>query len=704
MLVIRFLKHGDIPLSMKRFHWFEISLITIIMAVHLYAAFSAPHNFSMRWFIRDDAYYYFKVAQNIAEGHGSTFDGINLANGYHPLWMVVCVPVFALASFDLILPLRVLLVIMAVISALTSLLLFRLLRKAFPEPVAMLAAAYWGLSTLIHNIITQPGMETGITALAIILMLYLLQKFDERWRAEGVTKRSIVILALGALFVLFSRLDSVYLALIVGVWAIFRSTPIRYLLPIDLLLTFFIVVFAYIQRAELKIYLLVYADAAIISAAVIFIVQTLVFYFTGLYQHPKSLPVPKLLLRTLIAVTVSALVSGGLLWVFFSISHFSDLPRAVPLLYWVLALVATLVTRLGLRFISPWDDVPSNGADAPLVQFRQHWKTWLTEGLTFYGILGAVLGVYMLFNRFMFGTFMPVSGQIKRWWGSLPNNVYGGGAQTVLDIFALDPSRSQPWKLFTGALRTWIQQIPKRYGHFNDLYWLAILVIAVIVLLLFLRHRKTNLRRVFQLGLIPLLVSAELQAFLYGAMGYAAAHEWYWTMQMFTLVILACFVITELLALLPHHKIVSWVTWASAGALSIYLAFTFAVTIYERMPYQDAHAGEPYMDMLPILEGYTEPGSIIGMTGGGNAGYFINDRTIVNMDGLINSYDYFQAVKEEKGDEYLQRIGVNYVFGSYYILTESMPYRYNLAGRLQKIPNVPAYGNKELLHFVPATP
>jgi hypothetical protein len=106
------------------------------------------------------------------------------------------------------------------------------------------------------------------------------------------------------------------------------------------------------------------------------------------------------------------------------------------------------------------------------------------------------------------------------------------------------------------------------------------------------------------------------------------------------------------------------------------------------------------MDMLPILEGYTEPGSIIGMTGGGNAGYFIKDRTIVNMDGLINSYDYFQSVKAEKAAEYLEKTGVDYVFGSHYILTMSMPYRPNLENRLEKMPSVPAYGNKELMRFI----
>jgi hypothetical protein len=307
----------------------------------------------------------------------------------------------------------------------------------------------------------------------------------------------------------------------------------------------------------------------------------------------------------------------------------------------------------------------------------------------------------MLFNRWMFGTFMPVSGQVKRWWGTLPNNVYGGGSQTILDVFALDPLRSQAWKLLTGPLRTWVSHIPKSYGRFDNLYWTAILLIAVIALLLFLRNRKKNLQRVFQLGLIPLLVSAELQAFLYGAMGYAAEHEWYWTMQMFTLVILAAFVLTNLIEILPRHKTITWFSWGSAGAISIYLAFIFAVTIYQRMPYQDANAGKPYMDMLPILEGYTEPGAIIGMTGGGNAGYFIHDRTIVNMDGLINSYDYFQAVKEEKAADYLQKMGMKYVFGSYYILTVSMPYRPNLADRLEQMPNVPAYGNKELLHLLP---
>ena len=36
----------------------------------------------------DDSFFYLKTARNMARGLGSTFDGINPTNGYHPLWMV----------------------------------------------------------------------------------------------------------------------------------------------------------------------------------------------------------------------------------------------------------------------------------------------------------------------------------------------------------------------------------------------------------------------------------------------------------------------------------------------------------------------------------------------------------------------------------------------------------------------------------------
>ena len=199
---------------LKRFHWFELALIIVVMSVHIYVAFSAPHNFSLRWFVRDDAYYYFKVAQNVSEGRGSTFDGLNPTNGYHPLWMLVCVPIFALARFDLILPLRVLLVVLAALSVVSAILLFRLLKKPAGEPIAMLAAAYWALDMNIHGIITQQGLETGLVALSVMVLLRLMQTLDEK---AQLSPADFVKLALAALFVLFPPVF-VYPFAVVLVW------------------------------------------------------------------------------------------------------------------------------------------------------------------------------------------------------------------------------------------------------------------------------------------------------------------------------------------------------------------------------------------------------------------------------------------------------------------------------------------------------
>src|ERR1051326_2162804 len=46
---------------------------------------------------QEDGYYYFKVAQQLAQGAGSTFDGVHATNGYHPLWLLCLAAVFRIA-------------------------------------------------------------------------------------------------------------------------------------------------------------------------------------------------------------------------------------------------------------------------------------------------------------------------------------------------------------------------------------------------------------------------------------------------------------------------------------------------------------------------------------------------------------------------------------------------------------------------------
>lgn len=47
-----------------------------------------PIPFLQGGFIRDDDFFYLKVAENFSRGFGSTFDQVQTTNGYHPLWML----------------------------------------------------------------------------------------------------------------------------------------------------------------------------------------------------------------------------------------------------------------------------------------------------------------------------------------------------------------------------------------------------------------------------------------------------------------------------------------------------------------------------------------------------------------------------------------------------------------------------------------
>ena len=48
--------------------------------------------------VADDAFYYFTIARHLAAGHGATFDGLAPTNGFHPLWLLLLTPVFALTG------------------------------------------------------------------------------------------------------------------------------------------------------------------------------------------------------------------------------------------------------------------------------------------------------------------------------------------------------------------------------------------------------------------------------------------------------------------------------------------------------------------------------------------------------------------------------------------------------------------------------
>ena len=66
----------------------HIPLSLIVLGSLLLAV---PFHLRPENFIVDDGYFYPQIARHIVHGAGSTFNGIMPTNGYHPLWMGICV-------------------------------------------------------------------------------------------------------------------------------------------------------------------------------------------------------------------------------------------------------------------------------------------------------------------------------------------------------------------------------------------------------------------------------------------------------------------------------------------------------------------------------------------------------------------------------------------------------------------------------------
>lgn len=699
--------------STKISRFFELSLIAILMAIYLYAAFSDAHNF-VEWFIRDDAYYYFKVAQNISEGHGSTMDGINLSNGYHPLWMLVCIPIFSLARIDLILPLRVMVVVSGAISAVTGVLLFRLVKRTLSTPAAVLAAVYWVFDYSIHYNVTMFGLETGLTALTMTAFLLALSKLKTD---SPLSSRQLLTFALLAVAMTFSRLDTIFLALLAGAWILLRGTAMQTRLILDAGIIVFAAFVSTAMRAGLPEYF-AYTRSAVIFAALGLAVQIPIFYFFGFYRSSAQIVhyVLRFYAASLLGSGIVSLAMIGLL----TSNALSGLSRSALAVYTIFVLLMTGVLRMNAR---------ERPEKVPL-----DWKNIFREGVQYYGILGGAVAVYMLFNKWMFGTFMPVSGQIKAWWGSLQGTTYGNPIASLTGFLGLERAEGQnAWGPVVDALHNFVKALGLNV-------WLALGILFVLAVLILFTRPKRAARAAVSMAL-PLLLTASLaQLFYYNGQGYAGAKDWYWVSQMLMFALLGALLFDLLTRPIRRFSLVSQpqsintndankrmennkfashrvrrvfahsrnprfkilvsgfsLVWVFTSILILVYLAVFVTVIVRRMPYGTQRAGQPYLDAASFLEANTEEGALIGMTGGGNVAYFIKGRTIVNMDGLINSYDYFLALRAGRGDEYLVSIGLDYIFSNPDIL-QKPPYDGQFDEWSEKVSE---FGKKDLLKYNP---
>ena len=154
----------------------------------------------------DDAYYYFQIGREIAHGHGSTFNGLDHTNGYHPLWQAICALPY-LIGFSGLAAVRALLVLQLALWAATLWIVAGIvgprLSRVSTGTVAVLLALIAGNPYVLKIFVN--GLESGVTALAYAGLIAAVLKRDDRmiavWLVVAFLGRTDAVFVVACLFI-----------------------------------------------------------------------------------------------------------------------------------------------------------------------------------------------------------------------------------------------------------------------------------------------------------------------------------------------------------------------------------------------------------------------------------------------------------------------------------------------------------------------
>jgi len=167
--------------------------------------------------LEDDFFYYAGVARHFAVNGASTFDGVHLTNGYHPLWMLVVASLTKVFGVGGMLKAVSDVPFAASLETLQCIMLAAIAwfvvkaARVFCGPFVSIAIQLLVSSFTIMMV--RSGMEVGLTLTLAFGLLYWRVRTDFRWSSVS----SLLYGFIGALLIL-SRLDTALLVLLLFIF------------------------------------------------------------------------------------------------------------------------------------------------------------------------------------------------------------------------------------------------------------------------------------------------------------------------------------------------------------------------------------------------------------------------------------------------------------------------------------------------------
>lgn len=241
----------------------------------------------------------------------------------------------------------------------------------------------------------------------------------------------------------------------------------------------------------------------------------------------------------------------------------------------------------------------------------------------------AYLAVYMLVNRLYFGRFFPVSGYIKSASGTgLLKNFLASGNMEFLNHGSGNLT----------AFVTLAGRIP-----------LPVAVVAIVaflfILALFIKKSNTQVRGVVTAGFVYMTLILGYYSFMYESI--LDIYTYYWIPSVFT-ILLFMFL---LIAGIGYKRVRAVLLWSLVAFLVLFNV-VYASDRLSGFAFVYPDSERPLRHGVDFLNSSLDSGTIVGSWDAGYVGYYC-DHTVVNLDGLVNNYEFQEILADQGLEAYL---------------------------------------------------